>query len=96
MKWPTRIRITAKVAYDVLWVDGFESDTEDEMVRGVCDHETKQIVLRNGLRPMWILRTFIHEVFHAVEHEYDIAIPHKTIYKLERAFEKVLKLNRWI
>ena len=92
MKLPHRIRIKAKVTYQVVWVDSFK----DPKQRGECDDLAKQIAILKGMSERETLETFIHELLHAVELEYGIPIPHRLIYMLEMPFVKLAKLNGWI
>lgn len=93
MKWPNKIRIKARVHYELLWVDSFIGCPD---TRGECRFNTKQIVLLKGMSPGETLERFIHEVLHATEHEWDIILPHKSIYALEKAAHKILQLNGWL
>ena len=43
-----------------------------------------------------IVKTFIHELLHAIEAEWEEPIPHRIVYMLEEGIFKVLKLNKWI
>lgn len=88
---PKKIRITAKISYDVFIVANFDDDK-----LGWCDPEARQILIRSGLGDREFLATFIHEVLHAIEFECKIALPHKTLDKLDSAIERVLRLNKWI
>ena len=45
---------------------------------------------------MEIVKTFIHELLHAIEAEWEEPIPHRIVYMLEEGIFKVLKLNKWI
>ena len=62
---------------------------------GETDVEAKTITIRMGLSPKKMRLTLIHEVFHAIEEEYGIAIPHFLIYLLEEPIDKILTLNGW-
>ena len=92
MEFPTKIRITSKISYEIVWVPTFDCPK----TVGECRYESKQIVLRQGESPTNTFKTLLHEVLHAMEFEYKIDIPHKTIYGLEHAIERVLKLNSWV
>jgi hypothetical protein len=75
-----------------VWVDRFDC----ENTLGECRFEYKQICLKKNQSDSEILKTLIHEMFHAMEFEYKIQLPHKAIYGLEDAVYKILKLNKWI
>lgn len=89
--YPTKIRITRKVSYRVVWVAKFE-----EEVYGETDKDAKTITIEMGLSPKKTKQTLIHEIFHAIEEEYGIAIPHFLIRLLEEPIYKLLTLNKWM
>lgn len=89
-KIPTTIRITSKVKYHVVWAD-IIGENEDTLAE--CRYEEKQIIIKTGQSETENWKCFIHEVFHALEFEYRIPIPHKIVYLLEEAVFKLIKLN---
>lgn len=93
MNLPHRVRITHKITYEVVWIDQFLDGPD---TRGECRFDSRQIVICRNQTPRWILRTFIHEVLHAMEHELGIEMKHDSIYKLEEAVERICRLNRWL
>lgn len=60
---------------------------------GLCDPSTKTIWLKQGQTHTELMSTYIHEVLHAFEDEYNHPIPHKTIYALEQAIMNFLFAN---
>lgn len=54
-----------------------------ENVMAATCAETQTIEIVYGLSRKELLETFLHEVMHAIEYEYDINIPHDVIYKME-------------
>lgn len=92
MRWPGKVRIKARVHYEIVWVDQF-IDSPD--TRGECRFDTKQIVLLSGMADGPTFETLIHELLHAIEHEYKIQLPHKSIYAMESAVHAILRLNGW-
>jgi hypothetical protein len=91
MKWPHKVRIKTRISYEIVWVDAFD-DTD---CLGECRFEAKQIALLKGRSDAETFETLIHEVLHAIEYEYGVKLPHKSIYALEGAVHKILKLNGW-
>ena len=91
-KLPRKVRITPEVSYYVYLVDEFEDDD----ILGLCEPETKQILIRFNLGKREMMATFIHEVLHAIEFEHGIAIPHALISQIDTSIEQVLRLNKWI
>ena len=93
MKIPSRIRIKAKVFYNIVWQDKVADDDE---CLGLCDPNTRTIFMRLGMSETEIIKTFIHEVFHALSIEHEFELPHRTVYALEECVFKLLKLNKLI
>lgn len=92
MKWPHKIRIKARVSYEVVFVEAFD----DPKCLAECRADKRQIAIKSGMSDSETFETLIHETLHALEFEYGIEIPHKSIYALEGAIHKILKLNKWI
>jgi len=93
INYPTHIRITAKVKYQIVWVNSFEADADGT---GECDNTAKIIFLKSKMSKSRTLKTLIHEILHAMEYEHGIDMSHKVIYELEEPILRLLKLNRWI
>lgn len=92
-KIPNSIRIKSNVKYEVVWT-GLVGESEKTLAE--CRYDTKQILIKTDQTETENWKCFIHEVFHALEFEYRIPIPHKIIYLLEVAVFKLIKLNGWI
>jgi hypothetical protein len=96
MKIPHKIRITSKCSYEIVWVDRFD-DIEQ---RGECWYDSKagvrQIRILKGMCEKLTFETLLHELFHAFEYETKGKIPHATIYLLEQAVHRILRLNGWM
>lgn len=60
---------------------------------GECDPQTRVIKIKLGMGAPETFTTFIHEVLHAFEFEYDLNVDHPTIYKLEKAITDFLLTN---
>jgi hypothetical protein len=60
---------------------------------GKCDPEKRTIYIKTGLGPKETFRTFVHEVLHALEFEYELKIKHSLVYELEAAITDTLLLN---
>lgn len=90
---PNRIRIKAKVSYEIVTQDVIKNDPD---CLGLCDDKTRHIYLRAVQSDTDRLKTLIHEVIHCWEFEYKIKIPHESTYKLEEAIYKFLTLNKFI
>jgi hypothetical protein len=103
---PPRIRITAKVTYEVRWTESFRPAPEtDEYYTadyaGECDYHKKQITLLLGKPPRQTYMSFIHEVLHAICFEAAKNTPLQKkpltegqVEALEQAFSRILKLNK--
>jgi len=60
---------------------------------GLCDPSTNIIWLKQGQSHTELMSTYIHEVIHAFEDEYDCKMPHKMVYMLENATMNFLFAN---
>lgn len=90
LKIPPRIRIKARVFYEIVWQ---EKIADDDHCLGLCDLDKKIIYLRIGMSEAETFKTLLHETLHAISAEHDFELPHKTVYALEDAIFRVLKLN---
>lgn len=80
--------------WTVKFVRKFNWDgVKDSDLMGLCDPEKQEILIKSGLKPIERLETLVHELFHAIECEYDIKIEHKLIYKIESLVTKLLVDN---
>ena len=77
-----------KQAYEVLWQDEYISGTN----HGETRFDTHQIVLHNDADNKEVTSTFLHEVFHAVSHEYEIGLTEPQVLKLEKALPDLIKI----
>ena len=59
---------------------------------GACDPESKLIFIVRGQSPAERYATFWHEVWHAFEEEYKIALGHKRITRMEWNMVDILGL----
>lgn len=97
-----KTRIKHNAIYETVWIDQFELTVDGKKVFGECRFSDdvkpalRQIVLSSDQSDEEALRTYMHEVLHAIEIEYKIKLPHKVIDVLEKAFFRFLKLNGWI
>lgn len=87
-EYPFRIKIN-KVFYTIIFVEQIEY--RDPF--GLCDFERKVILLKNKQSQKDLFKTFLHEILHAMEFEYNIPITHKIIYQLEESVFQLLKDN---
>lgn len=90
---PSKVRITQKVSYEVLYVDEFP-DPRDV---GECRPTEKQIVIKNGQSDTETYKTFLHELFHSFSFEYQgLNLTENQVQKLEEAFYRYQRLNKLI
>jgi len=90
-KLPSRVKIKNKVEYEVVHVDEFKEKT----TVGECRPRNRQIALKINQSERQKIKSFIHEILHAVCMERDIKIPHGSIYELEHAFYYLIFHNDW-
>ena len=93
LKIPPKVRVKARVFYNVVWQEIID-DKPDCL--GLCDPNARTITIKLGQSDTETVKTFIHELIHAIEAEYETPIPHKITYTLEEGVFKVLKLNGWL
>jgi len=93
MKIPSEVRIKRGIYYRIVWQQIIQNDPE---VCGLCDPAEQTITLKLGMSDTEIVKTFIHEMIHAIESEWKEPIPHRIVYALEEGIYKVLKLNKWL
>lgn len=89
-KLPSHIRITPKVAYELLEVEEFKDKATEGETRG----DTKQIVVRKGQNPSDKISTYIHEWIHALDFENNVGLTEPQVLKLEKSIMKSLELNK--
>lgn len=59
-------------------------------VVGLTDPNDRIIYLKRGQTSSELMTTFIHEILHAINFEYEIKIKHKLIYNLEGCIYQVI------
>ncbi len=87
--YPPKLRIGDRT-YRVRFVGLIENDPDN---LGVFDPNSIEIKIQRGLSPDETLKTFLHELFHAFEYEYEIKLRHKDVYALEEATFDFLSAN---
>jgi len=90
---PNRVRITSKVSYEIVYQDIIQNDPD---CMGLCDPNKHIIFIQIGLSKKQLYKTFIHELTHAWNFEFELGISHESIYLLEDAILKTLTLNKWV
>lgn len=89
---PNKVRVTKNVTYEVLFTDEF---LKDDKQLGECRPDTKQILLKNNQSSTEMMKTFLHEVFHAMSCENkDLNLTETQVRILEESTFRVLKLNK--
>ena len=87
----SKIRINSRVTYEVVY-----STDLGPGILGECRFSDKQIVVRLDQSKDELMKTLIHEVMHAVAETNKIDLKHRDIYKLEKAFLNLIRLNKWL
>lgn len=93
-KIPSKVRITSKVSYEVVFIDAFK----DECQVGECRYNEKQIVIKNGLSDTETWSTYLHEVTHALSFEYGHKFPltENQVIWIEKGIKNFLRLNNLV
>jgi hypothetical protein len=91
---PSKVRITSKVSYEVVFIDSFP----DENQLGECRYYEKQIVLKNGLSDSETWSVFIHEIIHGISFEYGekTALTETQVLWLEKGLKNFIRLNKLV
>ena len=84
---PGSIRIKYRKRYDILWKHELGS-------MGLCDSNIQQIHIDFNQTDADAYWTFIHEMFHAIGHEYKLKLTEKQVRGLEIGIRKIYKLNK--
>lgn len=66
---------------------------EGEQILGLCDPSLRTITIDKKQTPKQQWSTFMHEVLHALEFEYQVPISHKIIEKIEGPLGDFVKDN---
>ena len=77
---------------DEEWNVHFMDDLDNDVL-GECIPSERIIFIRSGQSAVETLTTFIHELIHAHEFEYDYEIPHEWIDKIDLAVSEILLEN---
>jgi hypothetical protein len=86
---PPRVRITAKITYEVVWTDAFKFERQ----LGECDPNTKQIKIKTGMNARKQYFVYLHEVLHAISFEADLELTEKQVEGLENSLNRLSRLN---
>lgn len=89
-RYPRQVRVRRAV-YEIRMVKripGYKCN-----ILGLCDTSERVIYIRNDLSRKNLLKTFIHEILHAIEEEYNLRIAHSLIHSLETPIFNFLKGN---
>jgi len=88
--YPRRVKIGDSF-YRIRFVKKIQGT--DKKYSGMFYPHTKQICILNSLSKDETLKTYLHEISHAMECEYDIKISHKAIYQYEEAIFDYIVAN---
>ena len=85
MRIPHKVEIKPGIVYYVTYVDRFD----DPYQSGYCigsdfKNGYRTIQIKKGLTPTFRAKTFLHELLHAIDFEWNVKIPHKLIEALEK------------
>jgi hypothetical protein len=79
---PARVQIAPKVHYEVTWQKEI-LDTKGNHLYGITDLDNKIITIKMGMSPKLTVETYIHEVFHAFSHEFNLDLTENQVLGLE-------------
>ena len=87
---PSKIRITAKVTYEIVYGYTIAPDL------GECRPDIKQIIINPNQSKRNMFLTFIHEVIHAMDHESSIGITEGKTLAIESALFDIFRFNKFL
>lgn len=77
---------------DSVWKIKFKRDLGsdgDRIIEGLCIPDEKAIFIRQGQTLDERIDTYLHELIHAIEFEYNFRLKHKHVYKLSEALVQI-------
>jgi Zn-dependent peptidase ImmA (M78 family) len=89
---PNKVKISSRAYYEVFHTKDFHFDKENEKTFGITRFDPKQIVLNDNQGNKEHIHTFLHEVLHAISHEYNVNLTENQIQKLEKAMPYFMDL----
>ena len=90
--YPREIQV-GEALWEVRFVRQLEESDPARITWGLCDPSDQIIYIRLGQSQGERLKTFLHELLHAIEYEYKITMPHRLIHKLEDPLARFLMDN---
>lgn len=91
-KIPKRLKI-GSASYKVRLIDDLVHGKTK--LDGLCEFSPKQISVESELHYEECESTLIHEMLHAISHEYDFNLSENTVLALERAIYETFRTNNW-
>lgn len=83
---PHLVKFRRKV-YEICWIDNFK----DDHTLGETRFDPRQIVIKSDMGDKECVKTYLHEILHAISHEYDANLTETQVRALEDALTDVLK-----
>lgn len=78
-----------KTRYEIVWIESFK----DPNVVGETRFAEKQIALKTGQSDKDTVKTYLHEVTHAVSHEESVNLTENQVIRIEKSLIYLLKPN---
>lgn len=86
-KIPHKVSVSPKRYFEISWVDTFDNPDVD----GMTQFHPDRIIIRNSQSSSETIKTYLHEVLHAVSDEYTIGLTETQVIQLEKALSTILK-----
>ena len=90
--YPRQIQVGDSV-WGVRFVRRLADPSPGSITWGACDPSDQVIYIRLGQSQTERLKTFLHELLHAIEFEYGFEMPHRLIHRLEDPLVRFLMDN---
>lgn len=84
---PISVKVSPKRSFEVVWVEGFQ----DASVLGETRFNPDQIALKTNESTTETVKTYLHELLHAVDDEYGVGLTEKQVRTLENCLAQILK-----
>lgn len=86
-KIPHKVQVNTDRYFEIVWSDHLSQAS----VMGETRFEPDQIAIKIGQSNKEAVKTYLHELIHAVSDEYDVGLTETQVIQLEKAISTILK-----
>lgn len=84
---PISVQVSSRRSFEIVWVEGFP----DTLVLGETRFNPDQIAIKTNEPIRETVKTYLHELLHAIDDEYGVGLTEAQVIKLEASLTAVLK-----